>query len=59
MKAGRAGGVEAVVKVINAHINNVDMCYVGCTVLRNMIVDNGKTLIKYKKHNANEQLRIG
>ena len=29
MKAGIAGGIEAVVKAINTHIGNVGMCYVG------------------------------
>ena len=43
-----AGGIETVVKVINTHIENADVCKQGCSVLRNMIVDNGKTLIKYK-----------
>ena len=42
MKAGTAGGIEAVVKAINAHINNVDVCYAGCRVLWNMTLDDGK-----------------
>ena len=44
MKAGKAGGVEAVVKAINIHIGNVDVCEKGCASLNNMTEDNGKTL---------------
>ena len=40
--AGEAGGIETVVKAINIHINNVDVCGYGCSALWNMTVDNGK-----------------
>ena len=48
MKAGAAGGIEAVVKAIKTHIDNVGVCYRGCGALRNMI-DNGKLEIKQHK----------
>ena len=41
VKAG-AGGVEAVVKAINTHINNAGVCYQGCGAFRNMTANNGK-----------------
>ena len=41
MKAGAAGGIEAVVKVINTHIDNADLCEKGCGALNNMTA-NGK-----------------
>ena len=44
VKAGTAGGIEAVVKAMNTHINNPGVCYQGCGALWNMTV-NGKTLI--------------
>ena len=48
MKAGAAGGIEAVVKVISTHINNAGVCENGCGALRNMTVNNGKnTVIKW------------
>ena len=33
VKAGTAGGVEAVVKAINTHINNASACEKGCGAL--------------------------
>ena len=45
MKAGATGGIDAVVKAINTHINNAGVCYRGCGALLNMTL-NGKTLIK-------------
>ena len=42
MKAGTAGGVEAVVKAISTHIENADLCEFGCGALWNMTVNNGK-----------------
>ena len=45
MKAGTAGGIEAIVKVIKAHINKVNVCFYGCGALRN-IADNGKITFK-------------
>ena len=41
MKAGTAGGIEAVVKAISTHIGNANVCKWGCGALWNMIV-NGK-----------------
>ena len=41
VKAVTAGGIEAVVKAINTHIDNDDVCYVGCGALWNMAVNNG------------------
>ena len=51
MKAGAAGGIEAVVKTINRHINNVSVSYRGCSALCNMTADNGKTSDKVKQQN--------
>ena len=41
MKAGAAGGVEAVVKAIRVHVSNPGVCKNGCGALLNMAV-NGK-----------------
>ena len=41
MKAGAAGGIEAVVKAINAHIDNVSVCKQGCNALWSMTTNNG------------------
>ena len=46
MKAGAAGGIEAVVKAINAHIGNTDVCKNGCWALCIMTKDNGKNINK-------------
>ena len=45
MKAGKAGGVEVVVKAINTHIDNAIVCKQGCTALNNMVL-NGKNTDK-------------
>ena len=42
VKAGAAGGIEIVVKALNTHINNADVCFHGCAALMNMIFNNGK-----------------
>ena len=42
MKAGAAGGIEAVVKAINTHINNAGVCVQGCGALLNMTINNSK-----------------
>ena len=49
MKAGRVGGIEAVVNAINTHIDNVGVCERGCSALWNMTVNNGKTPSKATK----------
>ena len=41
VKAGAAGGIDAVVKAINTHINNADVCEQGCIALGIMTVNNG------------------
>ena len=41
VKAGEAGGIEAVVKAITTHIGNVCVCENGCGALWNMTT-NGK-----------------
>ena len=51
MKAGAAGGIEAVVKAINAHINNAGMCEYGCGALRNMTESNGENTDKTTTNN--------
>ena len=40
VKLRTAGGVEAVVKAINTHVGNVDVCEQGCAMLMNMTIDN-------------------
>ena len=56
VKAGAAGGIEAVVKVINTHINNANVCVNGCGVLWSITV-NGKRLIKQRINTTNETNR--
>ena len=36
IKAGKVGGIEAVVKAINTNITDVDVCEQGCGALCNM-----------------------
>ena len=48
MKAGAAGGIEAVVKAINTHINNSYVCRTGCGALNNMANNNSKNTDKIK-----------
>ena len=45
VKVGAAGGIEAVVKAINTHINNAGVCENGCGALLNMTI-NGKNTDK-------------
>ena len=45
VKAVAAGGIEAVVKAIDTHINNSGVCYAGCSALGNMTANNCKTLV--------------
>ena len=42
VKAGVAGGIETVVKAINAHANKSDLCTQGCGSLWVMTTNNGK-----------------
>ena len=42
VKAGAAGGIDAVVKAINTHINNPDVCERGCGALMGMTLNNGR-----------------
>ena len=46
MKVGAAGGIEVVVKAISTHINNVDVCYAGCSALWSITINNGKKIDK-------------
>ena len=46
MKAEETGGIEAVVKVINTHIDNSDVCKCGCAALCNMVCNDGKNTDK-------------
>ena len=57
VKAGIAGGIEAVVRAINTHINNVDVCKQGCSALWNMTANDKKHWIKATNNKWNEQLR--
>ena len=45
MKAGTAGGIEVVVKAIDANVGNVSVCRDGCSALGNM-TNNGKSYSK-------------
>ena len=59
VKAGAAGGIEAVVKAINTHISNAGVCDAGCGALWNMTF-NGKNTTENTDNNKmkwNEQLR--
>ena len=56
MKTGAAGGIDAVVKTINTHIDNADVCKQGCWALMSMTV-NGKNSDKTTKINENEMNR--
>ena len=42
VKAGATGGIEAVVKAINTHIDNAGVCEQGCGALWNVVINNGK-----------------
>ena len=41
-KAGEAGGIDVVVKAINTHINNADVCTSGCCTLMDITINSGK-----------------
>ena len=43
MKAVAAGGIKAVVKAINTHIDNANVCEWGCGALWSMTLNNGKS----------------
>ena len=47
MKAGAAGGIEAVVKVINTHINNAGVCEMGCGALLNTVSNNTSKILSF------------
>ena len=49
VKAGAAGGIEAVVNAMNTHINNADVCEYGCRALWSMTLKNGKRQIIQKQ----------
>ena len=49
MKAGAEGGIEAIVKAINIHINNSDVCRRGCSALWNLAHSRGKNIDKNKQ----------
>ena len=42
MRAGTAGGIEAVLKAIDAHMDRVDLCRQGCAVLYSLTINNCK-----------------
>ena len=52
MKAGTVGGIEAVVKAVNTHIDNAGVCEWVCRALINM-TDNGKNTDK----TVNQQMK--
>lgn len=46
--ARNAGGIEAVVKVINEHIDDLNVCLSGCAALGSINDDECKQTIAYK-----------
>ena len=56
MKAGATGGIEAAVKAINTHIDNVGLCRYGCGALRSMAL-NGKNTDSKTQMKSDLQLR--
>ena len=56
MKAGAAGGVETVLKAINTHIDDTDVCENGCGALRSMAL-NGKNTDSKTQMKSDLQLR--
>ena len=57
MKAGAAGGIEVVVKAINTHVDNTNVCEQGCGALMSM-TNNGKNTEKTKKMNWVDENRV-
>ena len=58
MKAGAAGGIGAIVKVINTYIDSADVCEKGYGALWSMTVNNGKMTDKtIDRTKWNKQLR--
>ena len=53
VNAGTVGGIEAVVKAVNTHIDNADVCEQGCGALWNMTCNNGKNTDK----TVNQQMK--
>ena len=51
MRAGAAGGIETVVKAINTHIDNADVCEQGCGALWNMTINGKEVTDKQKNKN--------
>ena len=49
VKAGASGGIEAVVKAINIHINNIGVCEKGCRALCNMTANSKNNWIKQQQ----------
>ena len=59
VKAGKAGGIEAVVEAMKAHIGNDGVCLNGCWALKNIVLNNGKNILNNKsetKHSSNNNL---
>ena len=53
VNAGARGGIEAVVKAINTHINNAGVCENGCGTLWNITRDSRKSMLRHnKQHNT-------
>ena len=53
MKAGTACAIETVVKAINTHIDNPDLCQKGCGVLNNMVNENSKNCKSIEQNQTN------
>ena len=50
-RAVKAGGIEAMAKIISAHINNPDVCCQSCNILDILIPDEGKAPLTDKTRN--------
>lgn len=46
MKAGEAGGIETMVKVIETHIDNYKICKQGCMAIMIMAVSGKKKIME-------------
>ena len=49
MKTGTARWIEAVVRAINTHIDNANVCEQGCDALWSIAAKNGKNALKQNK----------
>ena len=60
VKAVAAGGIDAIVRAMNTHINNADVCEYGCCALCNMAINRSKLFCIYsaQMHDFPENIEI-